>query len=63
MKKRFVFGLGLTLGFCVGITHTIGKMMSVDEVRKVYADRVANKISDFLYGKRSHNNPKKMERG
>ena len=53
MKKRFVFGLGLTLGFCVGATHAVGKMMSDDEIRKVYADRVANKISDFLYGKRS----------
>lgn len=53
MKKRFVFGLGLTLGFCVGATHAIGKMMSVDEVRKAYADRAANRISDFLYGKSS----------
>ena len=51
MKKRFVFGLGLTLGFCVGATHAVGKMMSVDEIRKACANRVANKISDFLYGK------------
>lgn len=51
MKKRFVFGLGLTLGFCMGATHAVGKMMSVDEIRKVCANRVANKISDFLYGK------------
>lgn len=27
------------------------KMMSVDEIRKACANRVANKISDFLYGK------------
>ena len=51
MKKRFVFGLGLTLGFCMGAMHAVGKMMSVDEIRKVCANRVANKISDFLYGK------------
>ena len=51
MGKRFVFGLGLTLGFCVGATHAVGKMMSVDEIRKACANRVANKISDFLYGK------------
>ena len=51
MKKRFVFGLGLTLGFCMGATHAVGKMMSVDEIRKACANRVANKISDFLYGK------------
>ena len=51
MKKRFVFGLGLTLGFCMGATHAVGKMMFVDEIRKACANRVANKISDFLYGK------------
>lgn len=51
MGKRFVFGLGLTLGFCIGATHAVGKMMSVDEIRKACANRVANKISDFLYGK------------
>lgn len=51
MKKRFVFGLGLTLGFCMGATHAVGKMMSVDEIRKACANRIANKISDFLYGK------------
>lgn len=51
MKKRFIFGLGLTLGFCVGATHAVRKMMSVDEIRKACANRVANKISDFLYGK------------
>lgn len=51
MKKRFVFGLGLTLGFCMGATHAVGKMMSVDEIRKACVNRVANKISDFLYGK------------
>lgn len=51
MKKRFVFGLGLTLGFFIGAAQTVGKMMSVDEIRKVCANRVANKISDFLYGK------------
>jgi hypothetical protein len=51
MKKRFVFSLGLTLGFCIGATHAIEKMMSVDEIRKACANRVANKISDFLYGK------------
>ena len=51
MKKRFVFGLGLTLGFCMGATHAVGKMMSVDEIRKACANRVANKISDFLDGK------------
>ena len=51
MKQRFVFGLGLTLGFCIGATHAIEKMMSVDEIRKACVNRVANKISDFLYGK------------
>ena len=51
MKQRFVFGLGLTLGFCVGATHAIEKMMSVDEIRKACANHVSNKISDFLYGK------------
>lgn len=51
MRKRFVFGLGLTLGFCVGATHAVGKMMSVNEIRKACANRVANKVSDFLYGK------------
>lgn len=51
MGKRFVFGLGLTLGFCIGATHAVGKMMSVDEIRKACANQVANKISDFLYGK------------
>lgn len=51
MNKRFVFGLGLTLGFFIGTAQTVGKMMSVDEIRKVCANRVANKISDFLYGK------------
>lgn len=51
MRKRFVFGLGLTLGFCVGATHAVGKMMSVDEIRKACVNRVANKISNFLYGK------------
>lgn len=51
MGKRFVFGLGLTLGFCIGATHTIGKMMSVEEIRKACANRVANKISDYLFGK------------
>ncbi len=51
MRKRFVFGLGLTLGFCIGATHAVGKMMSVDEIRETCANRVANKISDFLYGK------------
>ena len=51
MKKHFLFGLGLTLGFCMGATHAVGKMMSVDEIRKACANRVANKISDFLYGK------------
>lgn len=50
MKKRFVFGLGLTLGFCVGATHAVGKMMSVDEIRKACANRVANKISGYLFG-------------
>lgn len=51
MKNRFVFSLGLTLGFVIGATHAIEKMMSVDEIRKAYANRVANKISNFLYGK------------
>ena len=51
MKQRFVFGLGLTLGFCIGATHAIEKMMSVDEIRKACANRIANKISNFLYGK------------
>ena len=51
MGKRFVFGLGLTLGFCVGATHAIGKMISVDEIRKACANHVANKISDYLFGK------------
>ena len=51
MKNRFVFSLGLTLGFVIGATHAVGKMMSVDEIRKACANRVANKISDFLYGK------------
>lgn len=51
MKKCFVFSLGLTLGFVVGATHAVEKMMSVDEIRKACANRVANKISNFLYGK------------
>ena len=51
MKNRFVFGLGLTFGFIIGATHAVEKMMSVDEIRKACANRVANKISDFLYGK------------
>ena len=51
MKQRFVFGLGLTLGFCIGATHAIGKMMSVNEIRKACANHIANKISDCLYGK------------
>ena len=51
MKQRFVFGLGLTLGFFIGAAQTVGQMMSVDEIRKACANRVANKISDFLYGK------------
>ena len=51
MKNRFVFSLGLTLGFVIGATHAVEKMMSVDEIRKACANRVANKISDFLYGK------------
>lgn len=53
MNKRCVFGLGLTLGFFIGAAQTVGKMMPVDEIRKVCANRnrVANKISDFLYGK------------
>lgn len=51
MRKRFVFGLGLTLGFCIGVTHAVGKMMSVDEIRKACANRVANKISDCLFVK------------
>ena len=51
MKNRFVFSLGLTLGFVIGATHAVGKMMSVDEIRKACANRVANKISNLLYGK------------
>lgn len=51
MNKRFVFGLGLTLGFFIGAAQTVGKMMSVDEIRKVCANRVGDRISDFLYGK------------
>ena len=51
MKQRFVFGLGLTLGFFIGAAQTVGQMMSVDEIRKTCANRVANKISNFLYGK------------
>ena len=51
MKNRFVFSLGLTLGFVIGATHTVEKMMSIDEIRKACANRVANKISNFLYGK------------
>lgn len=51
MKQRFVFGLGLTLGFFIGAVQTAGQMMSVDEIRKACANCVANKISDFLYGK------------
>lgn len=51
MKNRFVFSLGLTLGFVIGTTHAVEKMMSVDEIRKACANRVANKISNFLYGK------------
>ena len=51
MKNRFVFSLGLTLGFVIGATHAVEKMMSVDEIRKACANRVANKISNFLYGK------------
>ena len=51
MKQRFVFGLGLTLGFFIGTAQTVRQMMSVDEIRKACANRVANKISDFLYGK------------
>ena len=51
MKQRFVFGLGLTLGFFIGAAQTVGQMMSVDEIRKACANRVANKISNFLYGK------------
>ena len=51
MKNRVVFSLGLTLGFVIGATHAVGKMMSVDEIRKACANRVANKISNFLYGK------------
>lgn len=55
MKNRFVFSLGLTLGFVIGATHAVEKMMSVDEIRKACANRVANKISNFLYGKRQCN--------
>ena len=51
MKQRFVFGLGLTLGFFIGTAQTVRQMMSIDEIRKACANRVANKISDFLYGK------------
>ena len=51
MKQRFVFGLGLTLGFCIGATRAIEKMMSVNEIRKACANHIANKISNFLYGK------------
>lgn len=51
MKQRFVFGLGLTLGFFIGTAQTVRQMMSVNEIRKACANRVANKISDFLYGK------------
>ena len=51
MKNRFVFSLGLTLGFVIGATHAVEKMMSVDEIRKACANRVTNKISNFLYGK------------
>lgn len=51
MKQRFVFGLGLTLGFFIGTAQTVRQMISVDEIRKACANRVANKISDFLYGK------------
>jgi len=51
MKNRFVFSLGLTLGFVIGATHAVEKMMSVDEIRKACVNRVANKISNFLYGK------------
>ena len=51
MKNRFVFSLGLTLGFVIGATHAVEKMMSVDEIRKACANRVAKKISNFLYGK------------
>ena len=55
MKNRFVFTLGLTLGFVIGATHAVEKMMSVDEIRKACANRVANKISNFLYGKSNCN--------
>lgn len=51
MKNRFVFGLGLALGFVIGGVNTAGKLLSVDEIRKACADRAAKKISDFLYGK------------
>lgn len=51
MKNRFVFSLGLTLGFVIGAAHAVEKMMSVDEIRKACTNRVANKISNFLYGK------------
>lgn len=51
MKNRFVFGLGLVLGFVIGGVNTAGKLLSVDEIRKACADRAAKKISDFLYGK------------
>ena len=51
MKQRFVFGLGLTLGFFIGTAQTVRQMISVDEIRKACVNRVANKISDFLYGK------------
>lgn len=51
MKNRFVFGLGLALGFVIGGVNTASKLLSVDEIRKAYADRAAKRISDFLYGK------------
>ena len=51
MKNRFVFSLGLTLGFVIGAKQEKEKMMSVDEIRKACANHVANKISNFLYGK------------
>ena len=54
MKNRFVFSLGLTLGFVIGATHAVEKMMSVDEIRKACANRIANKTSNFLYGKSNY---------
>lgn len=51
MKNHFVFSLGLTLGFVIGATHAVEKMMSVDELREACANRIAHKISNFLYGK------------